>query len=115
MRAVMPLDFSNGGDAVVATLDIKDIPGLKGQKVAFAPLSPSDFLLAFALRKHGLKDSDVLPVGDYGLRAGVQKHYGLAELPGKAELTQIGTAWEPYRSIGTWYIWRGFGAVPQSE
>jgi len=63
LRAVMPLDFSNGGDAVVATLDIKDIPGLKGQKVAFAPLSPSDFLLAFALRKHGLKDSDVLPVG----------------------------------------------------
>lgn len=63
MRAVMPLDFSNGGDAVVATLDLKDIAALKGQKVAFAPLSPSDFLLAFALRKHGLKDSDVQPVG----------------------------------------------------
>jgi NitT/TauT family transport system substrate-binding protein len=62
MRAVM-LDFSNGGDAIVATLDVKGIPDLKGQKVAFAPLSPSDFLLAFALRKHGLKDSDVQSVG----------------------------------------------------
>jgi NitT/TauT family transport system substrate-binding protein len=63
MRAVMPLDFSDGGDAVVATTDIKGIAALKGQKVAFAPLSPSDFLLAFALRKHGLKDSDIQPVG----------------------------------------------------
>jgi NitT/TauT family transport system substrate-binding protein len=63
MRAVMPLDFSDGGDAVVATTDIRGIPALKGQKVAFAPLSPSDFLLAFALRKHGLKDGDIQPVG----------------------------------------------------
>lgn len=63
MRAVMPLDFSNGGDAVVATLDIRDIAGVKGHKVAFAPLSPSDFLLAFALRKHGLKDADIQAIG----------------------------------------------------
>ena len=63
MRTVMPLDFSDGGDAVVASVDIKDIPSIKGQKVAYAPLSPSDFLLAFALRKHGLKDSDVQSVG----------------------------------------------------
>lgn len=63
MKAVMPLDFSNGGDAVVATLDIKDIAGVKGQKVAFAPLSPSDFLLSFALRKQGLKDADIQAVG----------------------------------------------------
>jgi NitT/TauT family transport system substrate-binding protein len=63
MKAVMPLDFSNGGDAVVATLDIPSVKALKGQKVAFAPLSPSDFLLAFALRSNGMNDSDVKPVG----------------------------------------------------
>ena len=63
MKAVMPLDFSNGGDAVVATLDIPSVKALKGQKVAFAPLSPSDFLLAFALRSNGMKDSDIKPVG----------------------------------------------------
>jgi NitT/TauT family transport system substrate-binding protein len=63
MKAVMPLDFSNGGDAVVATVDIGSVAQLKGRKVAFAPLSPSDFLLAFALRGSGLKDSDVKPVG----------------------------------------------------
>lgn len=63
MRAVMPLDFSNGGDAVVATADIKDLRAAKGQKVAFAPLSPSDFLLSHGLRKAGLNDADIVPVG----------------------------------------------------
>ncbi|MCU0870417.1 MAG: ABC transporter substrate-binding protein [Burkholderiales bacterium] len=63
MRAVMPLDFSNGGDAVVATTDLKDLRAIKGQKIAFAPLSPSDFLLSFGLRKAGLSDRDIVAVG----------------------------------------------------
>jgi DNA-3-methyladenine glycosylase II len=58
---------------------------------------------------------DVLPVGDYGLRAGVQRHYQLAELPEKDRLQEIGAVWKPYRSIGTWYIWRSLGNVPQSD
>ncbi len=58
---------------------------------------------------------DVLPVADYGLRAGVQKQYGLDELPDKNTLTRIGEPWRPYRSVATWFIWRSFGNVPQSD
>ena len=58
---------------------------------------------------------DVLPVGDYGLRAGVQKHYALEELPKKDTLHELTASWKPYRSIGTWYIWRSLGGVPQSD
>jgi len=58
---------------------------------------------------------DVLPVGDYGLRAGVQRHYELPELPKKDRLHEIGEFWKPYRSIATWYIWRSLGGVPQSD
>ena len=58
---------------------------------------------------------DVLPVADYGLRAGVQKQYELDELPDKTTLTTLGEPWRPYRSIGTWFIWRSFGNVPQSD
>jgi DNA-3-methyladenine glycosylase II len=58
---------------------------------------------------------DVLPIADYGLRAGVRNQYGLADLPDKATLTRIGELWRPYRSVGTWFIWRSFGNVPQSE
>jgi DNA-3-methyladenine glycosylase II len=58
---------------------------------------------------------DVLPVGDYGLRAGVQKHYALPDMPNKTDLTTLTDPWRPYRSVGTWFIWRSFGNVPQSK
>jgi DNA-3-methyladenine glycosylase II len=58
---------------------------------------------------------DILPIGDYGLRAGVQKHYALPDLPRKDLLHELTESWRPYRTIGTWYIWRSLGGVPQSE
>lgn len=58
---------------------------------------------------------DVFPMGDFGLRAGVRNQYGLGDLPDKATLTRIGEVWRPYRSVGTWFIWRSFGSVPQSK
>jgi DNA-3-methyladenine glycosylase II len=57
---------------------------------------------------------DVLPVADYGLRAGAQQQYGLKELPDRQQLEELSQPWRPYRSIATWYIWRSFGNVPQS-
>jgi DNA-3-methyladenine glycosylase II len=58
---------------------------------------------------------DVLPVDDFGLRAGVRDAYGLADLPGRAALRELGEAWKPYRSVATWYLWRSRGGVPQSD
>jgi DNA-3-methyladenine glycosylase II len=57
---------------------------------------------------------DVLPVGDLGLRAGIRREHDLPELPDRATLLELTASWQPYRSIGTWYIWRSFGNVPQS-
>ncbi len=57
---------------------------------------------------------DVLPMGDYGLRAGIRNQYGLTDMPDKATLVRIGEVWRPYRSVGTWFIWRSFGSVIQS-
>lgn len=61
-RVVMPIDFSNGGDAIVADKSITSVADFKGKKVGFNPLSPSDFLLAYALKSHGLSDKDISPV-----------------------------------------------------
>jgi DNA-3-methyladenine glycosylase II len=58
---------------------------------------------------------DVLPVDDFGLRAGVQAVYELPELPGRAALRERAEPWRPYRSIATWYFWRSRGFVPQSK
>ncbi len=62
MRVVMPIDYSNGGDAIVATKDITSIAQLKGQKIAFNPLSPSDFLLSYALQTSKMTEKDVKPI-----------------------------------------------------
>jgi DNA-3-methyladenine glycosylase II len=57
---------------------------------------------------------DVLPVADYGLRAGVRRVYELPDLPDKAYLLELAEPWRPYRTVATWYFWRSLGFVPQS-
>ncbi|XP_050230445.1 alkylbase DNA glycosidase-like protein mag2 [Mercurialis annua] len=49
---------------------------------------------------------DVLPVGDLGVRKGVQSLYGLKELPQPLIMEQLCEKWRPYRSVGSWYMWR---------
>jgi len=69
----------------------------------------AEMFLIFALGR-----LDVLPLADLGLRVGVQRQHGLAEVPPRDQLTALAEAWRPYRTVATWYIWRSFGPVPQS-
>jgi NitT/TauT family transport system substrate-binding protein len=62
LKVVMPLDYSVGGDAIVSTAAIRSVKELKGRKVAFQSLSPSDFLLGYALAQSGLSEKDIRPV-----------------------------------------------------
>jgi DNA-3-methyladenine glycosylase II len=58
--------------------------------------------------------SDVLPVDDLGVRRGMQIAYGLTDLPKPDEMRSIADPWRPYRSAGTWYMWRSLGvALPE--
>jgi NitT/TauT family transport system substrate-binding protein len=61
-KVVMPIDYSNGGDAIVADKTITKLADFKGKKIGFNPLSPSDFLLSYALKTAGLSDKDITPV-----------------------------------------------------
>ncbi len=63
-------------------------------------------LLLFSLGR-----PDVLPVGDYGVRKGMQRLYGLRALPEPHTMHRIAAPWRPYRSVGTWYIWRSGDTV----
>lgn len=49
---------------------------------------------------------DVLPVGDLGLKKGMQRLYSMPELPEKDEIEEIAEKWRPYRTVATWYIWK---------
>src|SRR5205814_3702293 len=61
----------------------------------------SHMFLIFALQR-----TDVLPTGDLGIRNAIRKAYGLAELPTPAEMETIATAWRPFCSVASWYLWR---------
>ena len=54
----------------------------------------------------GLGRLDIFPLGDLGLINGIKKLYDL-ENPSTIEIQQITDNWIPYRTVGTWYIWRG--------
>lgn len=61
----------------------------------------AQMLLIFRLQRW-----DVLPVDDLGVRSAIRQLYQLPELPPKRVTEHIGQAWQPYRSIATWYLWR---------
>ena len=63
-------------------------------------------LLIFRLNRF-----DVLPVDDLGVRAGIKKVYGLAELPSKQLILSLGQKWKPYCTIASWYMWRSLEPV----
>jgi DNA-3-methyladenine glycosylase II len=68
-----------------------------------------DMLMMFSLAR-----PDVLPVGDFGIRAGVKDLFRLKALPDAAKLTKLTRHWQPYRTVACWYVWRTRGWVPQS-
>src|SRR3990170_4753712 len=49
---------------------------------------------------------DILPVGDLGLKKGIQTMYSLKELPEKEQIEQLAESWKPYRTVATWYLWK---------
>jgi DNA-3-methyladenine glycosylase II len=48
---------------------------------------------------------DVLPLGDLAVRRGIQQLYGDGTELSRADMREIGRAWQPYRSYGTRYVW----------
>ncbi len=54
---------------------------------------------------------DVLPVGDLGVRNGMRVAYGLEATPTPKEALTIGAPWAPFRSVGSWYMWRAAEAT----
>jgi DNA-3-methyladenine glycosylase II len=49
---------------------------------------------------------DVLPDLDLGVQKGIQRAYRLRKLPTPDRVKKIGAKWAPYRTVGSWYMWR---------
>jgi len=59
-----------------------------------------------------LERPDVLAPGDLGIRKAIQLAYGLDALPSPAQVTEIGEAWRPHRTLACRYLWRSLDNEP---
>ena len=89
------LDFSKLADLSDEEV-IRHLTQVKGIGVWTAHM-----FLIFSLRR-----PNVLPTGDYGVQMAVKKHYKKKKLPKPLDMEKIARAWEPYRSVACWYMWR---------
>ena len=64
-----------------------------------------EMLLIFTLER-----LDILPADDFGVVEGYKRLKNLENAPNRKQITEIGQAWSPYRTIASWYLWR----VPKS-
>lgn len=63
--------------------------------------------LIFALRR-----TNILPVGDLGVRTAIMRAYRKRKLPAPKDIEKIAQNWHPYCSIACWYLWRSLEFKP---
>jgi len=96
-------------------LDFAALPSLSDDEVAqriMAVRGLGEWSAHMFLMFH-LGRPDVLPVADLGMRQGMRIAYALPETPTPAKAREIGAPWAPYRSVGSWYMWRVTEPVAQ--
>lgn len=91
-------------------LRIKDLPDLTNDEIIVELTNvkgigdwTAHMFLIFSLGR-----LDVLPVGDLGIRRGIQLLYELDELPHPPHIIKLAAknGWSGFESIASWYIWR---------
>lgn len=81
---------------------------IKEQLVAVKGIGPwtAEMFLIFCLNR-----PDVLPVGDLGVRSSIRRHFGFEELPTPAQCLELAAPWRPFRTVASWYLWRGLDGL----
>ena len=52
---------------------------------------------------------DIFPVDDLGVRKGMERFFGIADVPAMIERAE---RWRPYRTVASLYLWRGLAEPP---
>jgi DNA-3-methyladenine glycosylase II len=55
---------------------------------------------------------DVLPLDDLGLQRALRLHYFKGRARSREAMRRLARAWQPWRSVATWYLWRSLDPVP---
>jgi DNA-3-methyladenine glycosylase II len=58
--------------------------------------------------------TDILPVGDLGIRNGIRKLYNFSDAPTPDQISDLAQKnhWHPYESVASWYIWQALNNAP---
>jgi DNA-3-methyladenine glycosylase II len=67
-----------------------------------------EMLLIFRLGR-----SDVLPLGDLGVRNGFARTFGRRGLADPKVMSRRAERWRPYRTVASWYLWRALELEPR--
>jgi len=59
-----------------------------------------------------LQRPDVLPLDDAGLLKAISLHYFSGEPVSRFEAREVSLAWQPWRTVATWYLWRSLDSAP---
>jgi len=59
-----------------------------------------DMFMMFTLCK-----TDIIPVGDLGIKKAFKELYNLKELPSESFMKEMSLPWQPYRTIACCYLW----------
>ncbi len=103
--------------AAAGEIDFRKLPSLPDEEV-IALLTQvkgvgvwtAHMFLMFALQR-----PNVLPTGDYGIRAAMQRAYRLRKMPEAKRMHKIAKTWHPYCSIACWYLWRSLDQPAEKQ
>lgn len=97
-RVVQPQRWTDMDDEAV----IKELSAIRG-----IGRWTAEMFLIFNLQR-----PDVLPLDDVGLLKAISLHYYSGEPVSRFEAREVAQAWEPWRTVATWYLWRSLDPVP---
>ena len=67
----------------------------------------AEMILIFSLLR-----PDIFPIDDIGVIRGMELVYNSRETLSKSQLNTIAEKWRPYRTLGSWYMWRMIDPEP---
>ena len=102
-------DYFQTGKVSVKQWDAMEDEDIIAELIAIRGIGrlTAEMFLMFYLRR-----PYVLPLDDVGLLNGISKLYFSDEPVSRSEVRDLARAWEPYRSVATWYIWRSLDPDP---
>jgi len=97
-RLVQPQRWASMEDEAV----IKELSAIRG-----VGRWTAEMFLMFNLQR-----PDILPLDDAGLLKAISLLYYSGEPVSRFEAREVAQAWEPWRTVATWYLWRSLDPAP---